>query len=198
VTAFGRLGHMFASESVFGFQPDIITCAKGLTSGYQPLGAYLYSDAIHEVISADGEDVMYTNGFTYSGHPVACAVGLRNIELIEDDRICEHVQKVGPYFKRRLEELRELDIVGDVRGSHLMMCVENIADKETRELLPESVNVGKRISNRCEELGVIIRPVGHRRLRMSPPNCEKRVFWVNFWQTTCRWRDNLTELPLSD
>jgi len=120
VTAFGRLGHMFASEAVFGFQPDIITCAKGLTSGYQPLGAYVYSDEIHDVISASGDDVMYTNGFTYSGHPVACAVGLRNIELIEEENICEHVRKIGPYFQRRLEELRELDIVGDVRGSHLL------------------------------------------------------------------------------
>lgn len=168
VTAFGRLGTMFASESVFGFEPDIITCAKGLTSGYQPLGAYIYSDEIHRTISADGEDVMYTNGFTYSGHPIACAVGLRNIELMEEENLCEHVQEVGPYFEKRLQELRELDIVGDVRGSHLMMCVENIADKETRELFPAEVNIGKRISNRCEELGVIIRPVGHLNI-LSPP-----------------------------
>ncbi len=168
VTAFGRLGAMFASESVFGFQPDIITCAKGLTSGYQPLGAYIYSDEIHRVISAGGPDVMYTNGFTYSGHPIACAVALRNIALMEDENLCQHVRRIGPYFEKRLQELRELDIVGDVRGSHLMMCIENIADKETRELLPDEVNIGKRISKRCEEQGLILRPVGHLNI-LSPP-----------------------------
>lgn len=130
VTAFGRLGHMFASEDEFGIVPDIITCAKGLTSGYLPLGATIFSDRIYEVISkpqADG--ALFTHGFTYSGHPVSCAAGLKNLEIMEREGLCEHVQDVGAYFERRIRELSDLQIVGDIRGRKFMMCLENVADQ---------------------------------------------------------------------
>jgi adenosylmethionine-8-amino-7-oxononanoate aminotransferase len=168
VTGFGRLGHFFASKAVFDVEPDIIVTAKGISSGYIPLGATLYSDAIHEVISAPDPDAWFTHGFTYSGHPVACAAGLKNIEIIERDRICEHVREVGPYFEEGLAKLRSLPLVGDVRGSHFMLCVENVANRETKETLPDEVNVGKRISNHCEARGLIVRPIGHLNV-MSPP-----------------------------
>jgi adenosylmethionine-8-amino-7-oxononanoate aminotransferase len=168
VTAFGRLGHFFASKAVFDSQPDIIVTAKGISSGYIPLGAAIFSDVIHEVISAPDPNAWFTHGFTYSGHPVACAAGLKNIEIIEREKICEHVREVGPYFEQELAKLKALPLVGDVRGSHFMLCVENVADRETREPLPDEVNVGKRISNHCEARGLIVRPIGHLNV-MSPP-----------------------------
>lgn len=169
VTAFGRIGHFFASESEFGIVPDIITCAKGLSSGYLPLGATIISDEIYEVINqpqADG--ALFTHGFTYSGHPVSCAAALKNIEIIERENLLEHVQDVGQYFEDQLKTLVDLDIVGEVRGKKFMMCIENLADKKTKTLFPSSVNVGARIAEYCQKEGLIIRPVGHMNI-MSPP-----------------------------
>jgi putrescine---pyruvate transaminase len=168
VTAFGRLGHWFASESEFGVQPDMITTAKGLSSGYLPIGALLYSDRVHDVISQGDPDRWFTNGFTYSGHPVACAAALKNIEIMEREGLLRHAATVGSYFEERLHTLEDLPIVGNIRGRKLMMCVENVQDKQTRELFADEVNIGKRISNACEDKGLIVRPVGHLNI-MSPP-----------------------------
>ena len=170
VTAFGRLGEMFASEKVFDFVPDMITCAKGITSGYIPLSANIFSDEIYDVISVPQEEgALFTHGFTYSGHPVACAVALKNIEIIERDGICEQVKDVGKYFETQLKEvLSPLPLVGDVKGNHYMMCIENVANKETKELLPNEVMVGNRIADKCQEKGIIVRPLAHKNV-MSPP-----------------------------
>jgi len=169
VTAFGRLGHMFASEPMFDLAPDVITCAKGLTSGYVPLGASLFSDAIYEVIRRPEPQMdSFNHGFTYSGHALCCAAALKNIEIIERDRICEHVREVGPYFEKKLAGLEELPLVGNVRGSHFMLCVENVADKQTKKLLPAEVGIGKRITAHCENRGLIVRPLGHLNV-ISPP-----------------------------
>jgi adenosylmethionine-8-amino-7-oxononanoate aminotransferase len=169
VTGFGRLGHMLASEPVFDLEPDFITCAKGISSGYVPLGAAIISDAIYDVIRRPMDDgSMFNHGFTYTGHPVACAAGLKNIEIMEREDTCGHVREVGPYFEERMATLTDLPIVGDVRGSHFMLCVENVADKESKALLPESANIGKRIADHCEERGLIVRPIGHLNV-LSPP-----------------------------
>jgi len=167
VTGFGRLGHWFVSEDVFGIQPDIITCAKGLTSGYQPLGAVLFSDRIYDAMAND-EDRFFAAGYTYSGHPVACAAALKNIEIMERERIFDNVNTVGPYFEEQLNTLLDLPIVGDIRGRKFMMCVVNVQDKETKAFFPEEVNIGKRISNRAEELGLIVRPIVDLNV-LSPP-----------------------------
>ncbi|ATJ83742.1 aminotransferase [Halomonas beimenensis] len=168
VTAFGRLGHMFASEDEFGIVPDIITCAKGLTSGYLPLGATIFSDRIYEVISepqADG--AIFTHGFTYSGHPVSCAAGLKNIEIMEREGLCDHVKDVGAYFESRIKALSDLEIVGDIRGRKFMMCLENVADKATRELIAPEAKVGNRIADECQKRGLIVRPLAHMNI-LSP------------------------------
>jgi adenosylmethionine-8-amino-7-oxononanoate aminotransferase len=110
----------------------------------------------------------FDHGFTYSGHPVCCAVALKNIEIIERDRICEHVRELGPYFEKRLARLEGLPLVGGVRGSHFMLCVESVANKQTKELLPEEVGIGERISDHCEKRGLIVRPIGHLNV-ISPP-----------------------------
>lgn len=168
VTAFGRLGHWFASKEVFDFQPDIICSAKGLTSGYQPLGATIYSNAIHKVISEQGHGRCFTHGFTYSGHPVACAAALKNIEIMAREKLLPHVQDIGPYFQSQLKTLTDLPIVGDVRGVGLMACVEFVKDKITKERFDEALDIGKWISNQADSRGLIVRPIVNLNV-MSPP-----------------------------
>ena len=169
VTGFGRLGQFFASEAVFDFVPDIITCAKGISSGYVPLSATILSKKIYDVISVpQAEGALFTHGFTYSGHPISCAAGLKNIEIMERDDICGYVREVGPYFEEQLNTLLEHPIVGDVRGSHFMMCIENVGDKETKALLPTEADIGSRIARHCQSRGVIVRPIAHLNV-MSPP-----------------------------
>jgi adenosylmethionine-8-amino-7-oxononanoate aminotransferase len=162
VTGFGRLGHWFASEPVFGIVPDIITCAKGLTSGYLPLGAMIVSDRLlAEISGADREQVMFRNGYTYSGHPVCCAAALKNIEIIEREGLLEHVRAVSPHFQARLRDLARHEIVGDTRGMGLLGCVEGTA----RPDLPEEkrfridAEFGKRVDAACEARGLIVRPL---------------------------------------
>lgn len=167
VTAFGRLGHWFASEAEFGVVPDMITCAKGLTSGYLPLGALIFSDRIWEAMAAKGER-WFTSGFTYSGHPVSCAAALKSIEIIEREGLLENAAVVGDYFLDRLQGLEALPLVGQVRGRRLMVCVENVASKLTKEPLPDGVNESKRISDAAEAMGLMVRPIGHLNV-MSPP-----------------------------
>ncbi|RLA01213.1 MAG: aminotransferase [Gammaproteobacteria bacterium] len=168
VTAFGRLGHWFASEDEFGIVPDIITSAKGITSGVLPLGACIFSDEIFETITADDSGVYFSHGLTYSGHPVCCAAALKNIEIIENEGILEHVKEVGPYFGEQLETLSDLAIVGDVRGSQLMRCIEFVADKETKTDFPEEFNIGKWVSDHADKRGLMIRPIVNLTV-MSPP-----------------------------
>ena len=167
VTAFGRLGHWFASEAEFGVVPDMITCAKGLTSGYLPLGALIFSDRIWDAMAAKGER-WFTTGFTYSGHPVSCAAALKSIEIIETEGLLENAATVGDYFLDRLKGLESLPLVGQVRGRRLMVCVENVASKLTKEPLPDGVNESKRISDAAEAMGLMVRPIGHLNV-MSPP-----------------------------
>jgi adenosylmethionine-8-amino-7-oxononanoate aminotransferase len=167
VTAFGRLGHWFASKGEFGIEPDIITCAKGLTSGYLPLGACLLSDRIFSTISSGDPDRLFAHGFTYAGHPVSCAAALKNLEIIEREKLMDNVIDVGTYFERRLGELQDLPIVGNVRGRKLMMCVEFVSNRATKETFPVELNIGKRISNRCERMGLLVRSIVHLNV-MSP------------------------------
>ncbi|MDE2789809.1 MAG: aminotransferase [Paracoccaceae bacterium] len=168
VTGFGRLGHWFASEGEFGVVPDVICCAKGLSSGYLPIGAVIFSNPMYTTMASGDPDRWFTNGLTYSGHPVCCRAALKNIEIIEREDLLGNAAEVGAYFEARLQDLKDLPTVGDIRGRKLMMCVESVRDKGSRELFPESVNIGKRISDACENRGLIVRPVGHLNV-MSPP-----------------------------
>jgi len=168
VTGFGRLGHWFASKEVFDIQPDIITCAKGLTSGYLPMGACIISDSLFEDMQGEeAKGSIFSNGFTYSGHPVCAAAALKNIEIIEDEKILEHVRDVGPYFQSRLRELEELPIVREVRGEGLMACVECHLGKEGGTLA-EDYRMGSRIDEHAQALGLIVRPLINMCV-MSPP-----------------------------
>ena len=159
VTGFGRMGHFFSSEEVFEIVPDIITCAKGITSGYMPLGAVLFSDKLLNDIKK--ESALFFHGYTYSGHPACCAAGLKNIEIIKRDKILEHVQEIEPYFHNKLQKLYELPIVGDVRGKGLMAGIECVINKDSKEALILDKAIGSRIDEESIKLGLIIRPLYH-------------------------------------
>jgi len=130
ICAFGRLGEWFGSQR-YGFQPDIITVAKGLTSGYAPLGGMIVSDRVAEPYLH--EHNTFLHGHTFAGHPVSCAVALANLDVFERDGILEHVRQTAQGFRAVLEDLRSLPIVGDVRGDGFFYGIELVKDKETRE-----------------------------------------------------------------
>ena len=154
VTGFGRLGHWFASEAVFGIKPDMITCAKGLTSGYIPMGAVIISDEVMANCADPDEAVLFSNGFTYSGHPVAAAAALKNMEIFEREGILENVLDVSPHFQERLGALSKYEIVGDARGMGLLGCIEGKAED-----LEAERRLGQMIDDACEDLGLVVRPL---------------------------------------
>jgi adenosylmethionine-8-amino-7-oxononanoate aminotransferase len=159
VTGFGRLGHIFASKEIFGTEPDMICFAKGLTSGYFPLGGAVISSTMFNRMKATGQhDAMFAHGYTYSSHPVGCAAALANLDIIENEGLLEHVREVGPYFQARMKELEELPIVGDVRGMGLMACVECNVKAEGGDALATDYEIGRRIDAHCQALGLLVRP----------------------------------------
>jgi adenosylmethionine-8-amino-7-oxononanoate aminotransferase len=135
ICAFGRLGHMFGAER-FGYQPDMITCAKGLTSGYAPLGAMIATDRLMEPFLKAGQSFMH--GYTFGGHPVSTAVGLANLEAFEREGINQHVLDNQDAFRATLERLMDLPIVGDVRGEGYFYGIELVKDKETKETFDDA------------------------------------------------------------
>ena len=157
VTAFGRLGHWFASRDVFDITPDIITSAKGLTSGYAPMGATIISDRLIDDVA--GHEATFSNGYTYSGHPVSAAAGLKNIEIIESEGILEHVRRVSPLFLERLHALGDIPIVVDTRGMGLMGCVQCSADGAPDSSLESDGAIGAIIDAECQKRGLIVRPL---------------------------------------
>jgi putrescine aminotransferase len=161
VTAFGRTGHWFAAEH-FGVEPDLLVTAKGITSGYVPLGAVLVSAKVAKEL--DGEHG-FAVGFTYYGHPTACAVALKNLEIIEREGLLDRARETGSYLLDRLSSLEELPIVGEVRGLGMMLGVELVADKRTRE--PICMDSAPHDVIR-RETGVIVRDCDHT-LVLSPP-----------------------------
>ena len=168
VTAFGRLGHCFASEAVFGITPDIITTAKGLTSGYVPMGAFLVSDRlVQEIKERGGDSAVFSNGFTYSGHPVAAAAGITNLEIMLREKLFEQARDTGPYLQQQMQTLRDIPIVRDVRGLGLMACVE-CELKQGDDDLAMDYEIGNLIDKHCQALGLIVRPIINMCV-MSPP-----------------------------
>ncbi len=130
ICAYGRLGEMFGATR-FGYHPDIITSAKGLTSGYSPLGAMIASDRLFEPFSRDG--AMFAHGYTFGGHPVSTAVALANLDAFEKEGVLEHVRATEASFLSSLEKLKDLPIVGDVRGAGFFYGIELVKDKATKE-----------------------------------------------------------------
>lgn len=130
ICAYGRLGTMFGAQK-FDYQPDMITSAKGLTSGYSPLGALLVSERIAEPFT--GEGAMFLHGITFGGHPVSCAVALANLDLFEKEDLLGHVSANEGAFRAALDDLADLPIVGDIRGTGYFYGIELVKDRDTRE-----------------------------------------------------------------
>ncbi len=165
ITGFGRLGEWFAFQRM-GFQPDLVTFAKGVTSGYIPLGGVLVGERVSSVLTADGGE--FAHGYTYSGHPVACAVALANLDVIERDGLLAHVRDdIEPYFAAAWAELAERHaIVGEARMLGLMGALELVESGRTR--FDKDLKMGERCRNLAIEHGLVMRAVGDT-LIIAPP-----------------------------
>ncbi len=166
VTAFGRLGHWFASKEVFGVEPDLVTCAKGITSGYLPMGACLIADRVFDQVSGDNaKGGSFAHGYTNSGHPVCSVAALKNIEIMEREGLLAQVRELAPHFQQRLKSLRDIPLVFDTRGIGLLGCVEctvrgvEHSGMSPEELLALDVDLGARIDRHCQEMGLMLRPI---------------------------------------
>ena len=165
ITGFGRTGNWFASETL-GIKADLITIAKGLSSGYMPIGGVLISERVAKVVIEGGE---FAHGYTYSGHPVAAAVASANLSIIEDEGMIAQVRdETGPYLQKRLEELLDHPLVGQVRGIGLMAAVELVQDKESHTNYPKEVGIGGICRDYALANGLVMRAVGESMI-LCPP-----------------------------
>lgn len=169
VCGFGRLGKWFGSE-YYGFQPDLMSVAKGLTSGYVPMSAVIVGDQVYDVIRAGSKkNGMLAHGFTYSAHPLAAAAGVANLELMERDNLFENAQTVGAHLQQRLRAaLADHPLVGEVRGEVMIAGVELVADKAAKTPFPLERGVAKRLFGLVKEDGVLCRPIMNM-VAVSPP-----------------------------
>lgn len=166
ICGFGRTGHWFGSD-YFGIQPDLMPIAKGLSSGYLPIGGVIVSDRVADVIIEQcGE---FAHGFTYSGHPTCAAVALENIRILEEEKVIENVRdNLAPYLKERWATLADHPIVGEARSLGMVAAVELVKDKVTRERFSEDGDTGALCRDACNENGLVMRPVGETMI-ISPP-----------------------------
>jgi putrescine aminotransferase len=167
ITGFGRTGRWFGLER-YGVEPDIIQFAKGITSGYVPLGGIGVSDAVREAIDGVPPGKRWMHAFTYSGHPACCAVALKNIEILERERLLDRAATSGARMLEKLRTLESLDGVGDVRGLGMMAAVEVVADKATRQLFPSDVGIAQRLTDALLDRGLYTR-VAMDCICLAPP-----------------------------
>lgn len=168
ICGFGRTGHYWGCEAM-GIQPDMLTCAKGLSAAFQPISALLLSDRIYQVI-ADQSNALggLGHGYTYGGHPVAAAVALETLHLYDELEIVEHVARVSVAFQAGIQAFADHPLVGEARGIGLMAALEFVADKQTREPFPPALKVATQVSNVLQRNGLLLRALGDT-LVMAPP-----------------------------
>lgn len=169
ITAFGRTGPLFASEEE-GIVPDLMTVAKGLTSGYAPMGAVLMRDHLYQTIAEGAGQKLIGHGFTYSAHPVSAAVGLEVLRLYEGG-LLENGRRQGARLQAGLAGLADHPLVGDVRGRGMLAAVELVTDKEKKTPLPAALEAGTRLFDRAYENGLILRAFAQGILGFAPPLC---------------------------
>jgi len=164
ICGFGRTGEWFGSD-FYDLKPDLMTIAKGLTSGYIPMGGVIVRDEVVKVLNEGGD---FNHGFTYSGHPVAAAVGLENIRILSEEKIVERVKsETAPYLQKRLRELSDHPLVGEVRGVGMLGAIELVKDKATRQRYAGK-GAGMICRTFCFNNGLIMRAVGDTMI-ISPP-----------------------------
>ena len=166
ITGFGRLGRWFGAQAL-GFQPDLLIFAKGVTSGYLPLSGVIMTARVHETLRSLGG--VLPHAFTYSGHATACAVALRNLQIMEDEGLIELAGERGDRMLGLLQALRSHSIVGDVRGRGLLAGVELVRDPATKESFEASVGAARRVMLAALEAGVIFRALPGDVIAISPP-----------------------------
>jgi 4-aminobutyrate--pyruvate transaminase len=168
ICGFGRTGNMFGSTT-FGIQPDILTCAKALSSGYVPISAVMVNDKVHAAIAAhSGKLGSFGHGYTYSGHPVACAVALEALKVYEDEGIVEHVRALAPAFQAGVRAFAERPWVGHVRSVGLIGALELMGDKAARTPFAAERKAGYRFAALALEEGLIVRAMGDT-IGLCPP-----------------------------
>ena len=166
ICGFGRTGEWFGVNK-FGIEADVMTMAKGLSSGYQPIGAVMIADHMAQVLDKKGGE--FAHGYTYSGHPVACAVALRNVQIMRDERIIENARdNTMDYLQSRISKLGEHPLVGDARGTGFLGALELVKDKETRERFDDKDTAGTTCRDLCMQNGLVMRAVGDTMI-MCPP-----------------------------
>jgi putrescine aminotransferase len=166
VTGFGRLGEWFGSTT-YEIKPDLIAFAKGVTSGYLPLGGVLVNDKVADTIIAKGGE--FTHGFTYSGHPVSCAVAIANIKILAEDKVIDQVKNhTAPYLAKRWQSLIDHPIVGEARARGLVAALEICKDKNTGTRFAAEQNVGSLCRDLAIENGLVLRAVGDTMI-IAPP-----------------------------
>jgi putrescine aminotransferase len=166
ICGFGRTGHWFGCER-FGFRPDLMTFAKGVTSGYVPLGGVMVGERVARVLIDEGGE--FNHGYTYSGHPVACAVALANIRLIQREGLVERVHDdTGPYLAAQFEALAQHPLVGEVQSCGLMAALQIVKDKASGQTFDAALEVGMLCRGHCFANGLIMRAVGDRMI-IAPP-----------------------------
>lgn len=166
ICGFGRTGNWFGSQT-YGIEPDLMPMAKGLSSGYLPISAVAMTDRVFDVINEGG---LLAHGYTYSGHPAACAVAIANIQLIRKERLVERVRDdVGPYFRARLQELADAHpIVGELRGAGLLAALQLVKDKKSKTIFTAQDNAANKCRDLCLEHNLIMRAV-EQAMVLSPP-----------------------------
>lgn len=166
ICGFGRLGTWFGSDH-YQLEPDLVTLAKGLSSGYIPIGGVMVGDRVADLLIDKGKE--FAHGFTYSGHPVACAVAMENIRIMRDEKIIDNVgNNTGPYFQRRLREFADHPLVGEVRGIGFIAAMELVKNKETRERFEPVGDAGKICRDFCFDNGLVMRATGDTMI-LAPP-----------------------------
>jgi 4-aminobutyrate--pyruvate transaminase len=168
ICGFGRTGNMFGTQT-FGMQPDMITVAKQLSSGYQPISALMVNEKIYRAMVDQARKIgTFAHGFTYSGHPVAAAVALETLKIYEEERILDHVREIAPRFAQRLADLGEHPLVGEARGVGLIGAVEIVADRRSKANFPLTAGVAAYAGQRAAAHGVITRALGDT-VNLCPP-----------------------------
>ncbi len=167
ITGFGRTGEWFGSHT-YNINPDVMTMAKGLSSGYQPISAIALNTRMGDAIASANEELVH--GYTYSGHPVASAVALKNLEIMKRDGLVTRVKNdIGPYFQNKVRALLENHpLVGEVRGKGLLCAIELVDDKKTRKFFDPDMEVGSRCRNHCFANGLVMRAIRDTMV-LSPP-----------------------------
>ncbi|MBR9874743.1 aspartate aminotransferase family protein [Vibrio sp. J1-1] len=166
ICGFGRTGEWFASQT-FNIKPDLMCMAKGITSGYLPLGGVMVRDHVAKVLT--DADTEFAHGFTYSGHPASCAVAIANIKEMQRLSVVNQVrEETGPYFAKRWAELADHPMVGEARSVGLVGAIELVKDKETKQRFDKELDVGTRCRDHCFNSGVVLRAVGDSMI-CSPP-----------------------------